>query len=106
MRGELLGLRRDFCWLMYDRAPITTWGRGRLALLGDAAHSVLQYLAQGACQAVEDADSLRRPSRPRRGTRIGRAGPTPLQQDLVGYQDTGAPRTASVYASARAWGDF
>jgi salicylate hydroxylase len=48
-------IRRDRRWTMYDREPIARWSRGRLALLGDAAHPMLQYLAQGACQALEDA---------------------------------------------------
>ena len=43
---------------MYDRSPIPTWVDGRLALTGDAAHPMLQYLAQGACQAIEDAYTL------------------------------------------------
>lgn len=39
---------------MLDRDPITTWVHGRIALLGDAAHPPLQYLAQGAIMAIED----------------------------------------------------
>ena len=45
-------------WPMLDRLPMPGWARGRMALLGDAAHPMLQYLAQGACQAIEDADAL------------------------------------------------
>ena len=44
-------LWRDRWWPMYDREPLAGWTRGRVALLGDAAHPMLQYLAQGACQA-------------------------------------------------------
>ena len=43
---------------MYDREPMDTWVTGRTALLGDTAHPMLQYLAQGACQAIEDGVSL------------------------------------------------
>ena len=62
-------LWRDRWWPMYDREPLAIWTRGRIALLGDAAHPMLQYLAQGACQAIEDADALARalaacPARP------------------------------------------
>jgi 3-hydroxybenzoate 6-monooxygenase len=42
-------------WVLCDREPIKEWSKGRVALLGDAAHPMLQYLAQGACMATEDA---------------------------------------------------
>ena len=45
---------RDRWWRMFDRDPITTWVHGRIALLGDAAHPPLQYMAQGAIMAIED----------------------------------------------------
>ena len=45
---------RDRWWRMFDRDPITTWLHGRIALLGDAAHAPLQYMAQGAVMALED----------------------------------------------------
>ena len=41
-------------WALYDRDPIPQWTRGRVTLLGDAAHPMLPYLGQGACQAIED----------------------------------------------------
>lgn len=40
---------------IYDRAPVKAWGRGRITLLGDAAHPTTPNLGQGACQALEDA---------------------------------------------------
>lgn len=45
-------------WVLCDRDPIKHWSRGRATLLGDAAHPMLQYMAQGACMAVEDAVCL------------------------------------------------
>ena len=45
-------------WVLCDREPVADWSRGRICLLGDAAHPMLQYLAQGACMAVEDAVAL------------------------------------------------
>ena len=42
-------------WVLCDREPVKNWSRGRVTLLGDAAHPMLQYLAQGACMATEDA---------------------------------------------------
>ena len=45
-------------WPLFDRPPIPSWSRGRAAVLGDAAHPMLPYLAQGAAQAIEDARAL------------------------------------------------
>ena len=45
-------------WVLCDREPIERWIDGRVALLGDAAHPMLQYFAQGACMALEDAVCL------------------------------------------------
>ncbi|MFE6841978.1 FAD-dependent oxidoreductase [Streptomyces sp. NPDC057686] len=42
-------------WVLVDRDPVDTWTDGRVALLGDAAHPMLHYVAQGACQGLEDA---------------------------------------------------
>jgi salicylate hydroxylase len=47
-------------WATADRTPIEHWTHGRATLLGDAAHPLLQYLAQGACMALEDAVTLGR----------------------------------------------
>jgi 3-hydroxybenzoate 6-monooxygenase len=45
-------------WVLCDREPIKEWSDGRVTLLGDAAHPMMQYLAQGACMAIEDAVCL------------------------------------------------
>jgi 3-hydroxybenzoate 6-monooxygenase len=45
-------------WVLCDRDPVETWVDGRVTLLGDAAHPMLQYFAQGACMAMEDAVCL------------------------------------------------
>jgi 3-hydroxybenzoate 6-monooxygenase len=47
-------------WVLCDREPIKLWSKGRVTLLGDAAHPMLQYLAQGAGMAMEDALCLAR----------------------------------------------
>ncbi|MEV6672531.1 3-hydroxybenzoate 6-monooxygenase [Streptomyces sp. NPDC051162] len=53
---RLLELGADWKeWVLCDRDPVDTWTDGRVALLGDAAHPMLQYAAQGACMALEDA---------------------------------------------------
>ncbi len=63
-------LRND----ILDRPPTRTWGRGRITLLGDAAHPTAPNLGQGACQALEDAvvlaDLLRRESDVAKALRI------------------------------------
>ncbi|MFO1296238.1 MAG: FAD-dependent monooxygenase [Rubrivivax sp.] len=45
-------------WAMYDRDPLPRWTSGRVTLLGDAAHAMLPFFAQGAAQAIEDAEVL------------------------------------------------
>ncbi len=53
---QLLSLPKSWRrWATADREPIGRWTFGRVTLLGDAAHPMLQYLAQGACMALEDA---------------------------------------------------
>jgi 3-hydroxybenzoate 6-monooxygenase len=88
-------VNRDRRWVMYDREPLDNWTTGRITLLGDAAHPMVQYLAQGACQAIEDADCLARQL-------------TACDGDVVkafaAYQAERIPRTALVQRAARAWG--
>lgn len=98
VRAALPFLGRDRCWRMYDRDPIPGWVGGRLALTGDAAHPMLQYLAQGACQAIEDAECL-----------ASLAGPGPDRDwdaALAGYAVRRTARTAVVQRRARNWGEL
>jgi salicylate hydroxylase len=56
---QLLDLPKSWRrWATADREPIERWSFGRVTLLGDAAHPMMQYLAQGACMALEDAVTL------------------------------------------------
>ena len=52
--------RRWQKWALYDRPPLRHWGEGPVTLLGDAAHPMLPYLAQGGAMAIEDAAVLGR----------------------------------------------
>jgi salicylate hydroxylase len=54
----LAQVEKTFRWALYDREPLPTWTRGRLTLLGDAAHPMLPHLGQGANQSIEDGIAL------------------------------------------------
>jgi len=54
MKALLAMMDLGRCWAVGDRYPIRHWHKGRVVLLGDAAHPTLQSLAQGACMAIED----------------------------------------------------
>ena len=56
---QVLGeVRQTFRWALYDREPLPIWTKGRLSLLGDAAHPMLPHLGQGANQSIEDGMAL------------------------------------------------
>lgn len=82
-------------WATADRDPIAQWTYGLVTLLGDAAHPTLQYLAQGACMALEDAVTLGEALRVHDG-HIGKA--------FAHYQRSRVARTARVVLSAREMG--
>ena len=93
---QLIDLPKDWKrWATADREPIAQWNFGRVTLLGDAAHATLQYLAQGACMALEDAVTLGEALR-MQDNDIGKAF------DL--YQRSRVARTARVVLSAREMG--
>lgn len=79
-------------WALYDRDPIPKWTKGRITVLGDAAHPMLPYLGQGACQALEDGAVLATALRTERDDPV--AG-------LARYERTRRPRTARVVLAAR-----
>jgi 3-hydroxybenzoate 6-monooxygenase len=58
VQSAVARIGRDRRWPLFDRDPIITWARNRIVLTGDAAHPMLQFLAQGAAQSLEDALSL------------------------------------------------
>ncbi|MGO8919615.1 MAG: FAD-dependent monooxygenase [Stellaceae bacterium] len=97
IRGCVGLMWRDRHWLMTDRKPIARWTRNRIALMGDAAHPMYQYVAQGACQAIEDALAL--------ASRVA-AAPDDVPAALAGYEQARTRRTARVQITARAMGAF
>lgn len=105
VRSGLPYLWRDRWWRMYDREPIGNWVEGRLALTGDAAHPMLQYLAQGACQALEDAACLaEQVEKHSTGHRLSED--TDWGSALTEYAAVRTVRTAKVQTTARQWGDL
>jgi 3-hydroxybenzoate 6-monooxygenase len=88
---------RDRCWRMFDRDPIMTWVYGRVALLGDAAHAPLQYIAQGAIMAIEDGYVL---------AEHLAAKPDDIDGALAAYQAVRAEHCRRVLLTSRAWGDL
>ncbi|MEW9308906.1 3-hydroxybenzoate 6-monooxygenase [Labrys neptuniae] len=83
-------------WVLCDRDPTDSWTKGRVALLGDAAHPTLQYMAQGACMALEDAVCL--------SDEIA-AHPGDHETALASYQHRRVTRTARIQLMSRAVGD-
>ena len=90
--GEAAILRND----IYDRDPLPRWGRGRVTLLGDAAHPMTPNLGQGAGQALEDAIVL--------GACL-RANGDPAST-LRAYEDKRRARTAAVVRQSRLFGQL
>lgn len=84
-------------WVLCDREPVREWSRGRVALLGDAAHPMLQYLAQGANMALEDAVVL---------TAYAEIAGWDFERAFRWYQDARYLRTARVQVTARYYGDI
>lgn len=83
-------------WVLCDRDPVDTWVDGRTVLLGDAAHPTLQYMAQGACMAMEDGVAL---------AEEVAAHPGRLDAALAAYQARRVLRTARVQLQSRAVGE-
>lgn len=87
-------------WATADREPIGTWVFGRATLLGDAAHPTTQYMAQGACMALEDAVTL---GEALRVTRRADGSPD-WDAALALYQKNRVTRTARIVLSGREMG--
>jgi 2-polyprenyl-6-methoxyphenol hydroxylase-like FAD-dependent oxidoreductase len=84
-------------WVLCDREPVKNWSDRRVTLLGDAAHPMLQYLAQGAVQAMEDAVVLREALRHAKGDVV-----SAFQK----YQQARYLRTGRVQLTARFYGEI
>ena len=92
--GTLLReVQKTFRWALYDREPLPTWTKGRLTLLGDAAHPMLPHLGQGANQSIEDGMAL--------ATILAAAEPGNLPAALLAYERLRRERVAAVQRGAR-----
>ena len=90
---QVIDKGRDWkLWVLCDRDPAMNWVDGRVALLGDAAHPQLQYFAQGACMAMEDAVALAHQVEASGGDR---------ERALWAYQDMRRLRTARIQLQSR-----
>ncbi|AEE47126.1 FAD-dependent oxidoreductase [Cellulomonas fimi] len=100
VRAGLEFVSTDRCWALADRLPTRRWVDGRLLLVGDAAHPMFQYLAQGACQALEDAAEL--------GDVVAAGLPWRDDSWSAALQEVARrrePRTSWVQTTARAFGE-
>ena len=91
---SLLGqVSATFRWALYDREPLPTWSRGRLTLLGDAAHPMLPHLGQGANQSIEDGMAL--------ATILARANRKTVATALLAYEGLRRERVGAIQRGAR-----
>ena len=81
-----------FRWALYDREPLEQWGIGTTSLLGDACHPMLPFMAQGSCQAIEDAVVLARC--------LSDVNTSDAASALRRYEDARQGRTAQVQTSS------
>jgi salicylate hydroxylase len=93
IEGLLQQVQTTFRWALYDREPLPTWTKGRLTLLGDAAHPMLPHLGQGANQSIEDGMAL--------ATILARANGDTVPTALKVYERLRRERVALVQRGAR-----
>jgi salicylate hydroxylase len=84
-------------WALYDRRPLSAWGDGPVTLLGDAAHPLLPFLAQGAAMAIEDAAVL--------ADHLAASLDDPAKA-MRSYEETRHRRTAQAQQAARRNGGY
>jgi len=80
-------------WGLYDRDPLKCWSVGRVTLLGDAAHAMLPFMAQGAVQSIEDAFVLAKC--------LAGVDRTGISSALRRYEVIRKPRASQVQERAR-----
>lgn len=96
VRAAVAQVGRDHGATIFERDPLPTWRYHRAVLMGDAAHPMLQYLGQGACQAMEDAVTL--------ADRAAEFGSEAVDKALLSFEEERLPRTTRCQLTARPWG--
>src|SRR5690242_16599899 len=86
-------VQTTFRWALYDREPLPSWSKGRLTLLGDAAHPMLPHMGQGANQSIEDGMAL--------ATILSRADRKSVPAALLAYERLRRERVAEVQRGSR-----
>ena len=94
VRAMLDAIDTAFITGMYYHDPIESWCEGRIAMIGDAAHAMVPFLAQGACQAMEDAWTV--------ASCLAKHGEAAIPAALIEYERRRRPRVTRVQAAARA----
>ena len=84
-------------WVLCDREPVKIWSKGKVTLLGDAAHPMLQYLAAGAGMAIEDSVVL---------ADLLEKNDSDIEKTFIDYQDARYLRTGRVQTMARIYGEI
>lgn len=97
VRQAAAQIDKSRCWPVCDRDPLESWSGQRTVLVGDAAHAMLQYLGQGACQALEDALAL--------GTALGEHHDDP-QVAFKKYEVARVELATRCQTVARPWGNL
>lgn len=96
VRASAASVSRARHWPLFDREPLDHYVKGRIVLLGDAAHPMLQVLGQGACQALEDATCL---------ADVLARHVSDVDKALLAYEEARLPRTMRCQTSARPWAE-
>jgi salicylate hydroxylase len=94
----IAALDETFRWGIYDRPPLPYWSKGRVTLLGDAAHPMVPHFGQGAGQSIEDGFAL--------AVLLEHARRDEIPARLKAYQDLRLERTSRIQAASRAAGRF
>ena len=94
VRALIDNLDSCFTWALHGRPPLPFWSQGRVTLLGDAAHPMLPFQAQGAAQAIEDATVLAR--------MLAAPSLGEMPERLKRYEEARKPRASRIQAASRA----